>query len=130
VTGDLNGDRKPDVVVAGRRGTYALLNGLPTSSTILAARTPFLRSRGGLSVVRTESSSSGQTLVLRFLQPGFHHALSVMDAQGKERTFALGHRRAGEVYSLHIGSMPTGSYHLRAIRDGESQTLGPLSVTR
>lgn len=130
MAGDLNGDSKPDVVVAGRRGTYALLNGLPATSSIWSPRTPFLRMRGGLSVQRVESSPSGQTLVLRFLQPGYHHALAITDAKGKERTFTLGHRRAGEVHALEIGTLPPGSYHMRALRDGESQAIGPLTVTR
>jgi hypothetical protein len=131
VTGDLNGDRKIDVLVAGRRGTYALINGLPVSTfRPLAWDFPYAGSRGGLSLIRSGANAEGNTLHLRVLQPGFHHALSIIEASGRERTFHLGPRRAGEVLPLDIGRLPAGKYLLRAIRDGEPQNLGPLNISR
>ncbi len=129
VTGDLNGDRKPDVLVAGRRGTYALLN-TTTTSSILSFQSPYLASRGGLSVLRIDPASTGRNLVIRILQPGFHHAISLLNATGTERYFSLGSRRAGEIFNLDVGSLPKGNYQIRAMRDGESQSLGPLSIVR
>jgi hypothetical protein len=126
----MNGDRKPDVVVAGRRGTYVLINGVPTSTRLMAGDSPFLRSRGGLSVLRTQGAPDGRTLVLRVLQPGFHHALGFIDAAGREQVFALGTRRAGEIFPLDIGRLPAGNYQLRAVRDGQPQTLGSFAIPR
>lgn len=130
MAGDMNGDRKPDVVVAGRRGTYVLINGLPTATRLMAGDSPFLRSRGGLSVLRTQGAADGRTLMLRVIQPGYHHALGFIDAAGRERVFPLGARRAGEVFPLDIGLLPSGNYQLRAVRDGQPQALGALSIQR
>lgn len=131
VAGDVNGDKKPDVVVAGRRGTFVLINNLPNVITgALLPGTSFLGSRGGISVLRSERAPDGRTLVLRVLQPGFHHSLSLFDASGRERIFPLGNRRAGEVLPLSIGPLPSGSYQMRAVRDGEPQALGSLTIPR
>jgi hypothetical protein len=126
--GDMNGDGKPDVVAGGRRGTYVFLNKTPAVG--IRSGAPLLSFRKGMSILRSEGTTSGQVLLLRFQQPGFENTLSLFDAAGQERTFALGNRKAGEIVPLSVGRLPAGTYLLRASRDGETETLGPMPIGR
>jgi hypothetical protein len=125
--GDLNGDGKLDVVTGGRRGTYALINNTPNVGVRNAA---LLQSKNGISILSQQRSSAGPVLKLRFLQAGFENSLSLFDAVGKEKTFPLGSRKAGEVFSLDLGNLQSGTYLLRATRDGATQNLGALPLSR
>ena len=124
----MNGDGKPDVVVGGRRGTYVFLNKTP--SVGIRSGAPLFQFRKGISILRSEGSPSGQVLMLRFLQPGYSNTLSLFDATGQEHAFELGARQAGEILPLRLGRLNAGTYLLRASRDGETQTLGPLPIGR
>ena len=126
--GDVNGDGKPDIVVGGRRGTYVFLNKYPAAG--LLGGPSISLSRKGLSILRSEGSASGQVLLLKFLQPGFDNTLSLFDMAGKERSYSLGTRNAGEILPLSLGRLQAGSYMIRASRDGETQNLGALPISR
>jgi hypothetical protein len=126
--GDVNGDGKPDVVAGGRKGTYVFLNKHP--SVAIQSGAPLLQARKGISILRSEGSASRPVLLLRFLQPGFENTLSLFDPAGKERSFALGSRKAGEILPLSLGRLQAGTYLIRASRDGEFQTLGSLPIGR
>jgi len=125
--GDVDGDGKPDVVSGGRMGTYVFLNKLTSVGIRLGMP---LRGGNGLSILRSEGSSSGQVLTIRFLQAGFNHSISLFDAKGKEKSYSLGTRNTGEILSLPLGDLQAGQYIVRASRDGEVQTLGSLPLGR
>jgi hypothetical protein len=125
--GDVNGDGKPDVISGGRKGTFVFLN---KYSTVGVQNGILMRANNGISLLKSEYSSAGQVLKLRFLNSGFKNTLSLFDATGMERSFNLGERKAGEVVSLSVGQLQSGIYLIRASRDGEFQNLGTLPITR